>query len=193
MKIDLLAFTGHKALYGPTGTGGLYISDRVKIDYYRVGGSGIDSETDFHPDELPYKLEAGTENIAGITGLGEGIRFIIKTGIENIRNKEIKLKLSLLVEMKKIKGISIYTSDNPEEELGVLSFNIKGLSPVETASILDSENIAVRAGLHCSPVMHRYLGTFPEGTVRISLGYFNTEDEIEKTLRVIRGIASSMG
>ncbi len=189
MKIDLLAFTGHKALYGPTGTGGLYVSDRVNLDYYRVGGSGMESETESHPEEMPFRLEAGTPNIAGIAGLAEGIRFINDTGIGKIQEKEKLLKNIMYEEMRRIKGIKIYTTEDPNEGIGIISFNLAGLIPVETASILESENIAVRAGLHCAPVMHKFLGTFPEGSVRISIGYFNTEEEIEKTLRVIREIS----
>ncbi len=189
MRIDLLAFTGHKALYGPMGVGGLVLSERTDIKPYRVGGSGLESESDFQPEELPYLLEAGTENLPGIIGLGAGLDFINQTGMDNILAKERKLKNILIDGLKSINQVKLYTSENINTGLGIVSLNIEGLSPTEAAAILDSEfDTAVRPGLQCAPTMHKILGTFPAGTVRLSPGYFNTEEEMTKVVEAIKSM-----
>lgn len=189
MKIDLLAFTGHKALYGPTGSGGLVVSPGTDVLPLRVGGTGMSSEDDFHPAEMPDRLEAGTPNILGIIGLGEGIRFIREQGLDTILRKELRLKERFRGEWSSDERVTIYTSQKPENGLGILSFNVRGMDPAEVASILDSEfNTAVRAGLHCSPGTHRILGTFPAGTVRVSPGFFNTDDDCDRTIDAVKRI-----
>jgi cysteine desulfurase family protein len=187
--IDILAVTGHKALYGPMGTGSLVISERVNLPPFKVGGSGYDSENEFHPEELPYKLEAGTENLPGIVGLGEGIQFILDRGMDNIRAEENRLRMILLEGLEDLNGIKIYTSANAGEGLGLLSLTFDKMPPSDAAMILDGEfGIAVRPGLQCAPYMHKFLGTFPKGSVRISIGCFNTEEEITRTIEAIRQV-----
>jgi cysteine desulfurase family protein len=187
MAIDLLAFTGHKALYGPSGIGGLFVSERVFIEPFRAGGSGRDSENEFYPEKLPEKLEAGTQNLLGIIGLEAGLDFIRQTGMENIRRKEEELKQSLLEELRRHDKIKLYGDSDSSEGLAIICFNIENLSPEESASILDSEfDIAVRAGLHCAPYLHKLLRTFPQGAVRVSPGFFNTQDEIKALIEAVR-------
>jgi cysteine desulfurase family protein len=179
-NIDLLAFPGHKALFGPPGTGGLYVGPRVNLETWREGGSGVDSESELQPEELPFKLEGGTINSVGVAGLGAGIEFIEKEGIEKIRQHEIELTQYLLQKLSEMKKVKIYGPGEGEMRIGTVSFNIEGLSPAEVGAILDeSFGIASRTGLHCAPYTHKKLGTFPDGTVRFSLGYFNTKEEID--------------
>ncbi|NIM03331.1 aminotransferase class V-fold PLP-dependent enzyme [bacterium] len=179
-NIDLLAFPGHKALFGPPGTGGLYVGPRVDLEPWREGGSGVDSESELQPEELPFKLEGGTINTVGVAGLGAGITFIQKEGIEKIRQQEMELTKYLLEKLSGMREAIIYGPQNGKMRIGTVSFNIKDLNPAELGAVLDgSFGIACRTGLHCAPHTHKKLGTFPEGTVRFSLGYFNTKEEVD--------------
>jgi len=189
-NIDLLAFPGHKALFGPPGTGGLYVGPRVSLETWREGGSGVDSESELQPEELPFKLEGGTTNTVGIAGLGAGITFIEKEGIEKIGQYEMELAKYLLGKLSNIRKVRIYGPQNGERRIATVSFNIEGLSPAEVGAILDeSFGIACRTGLHCAPHTHKKLGTFPEGAVRFSLGYFNTKDEVDFAIDSLTQIA----
>ncbi len=192
--IDLLAFTGHKGLFGPTGTGGLVIGENVdirKIAPLKTGGTGSRSESEIHPDFLPDLYESGTPNIAGIAGLNAGVRYILERGIEEIRQYEVSLTEKLIQGLKEISGVTVYGKNNSEEQAAVVSFNINDQSPSDIGLKLDEEyDIMCRVGLHCSPSAHRTIGTFPAGTVRFSMSIFNTAQEIEKALMAVRKIAS---
>lgn len=190
MNIDVLVFTGHKALMGPVGIGGMIVAPDVEIEPLRVGGSGIYSEDKYHPSQYPYRLEAGTPNVPAIVGLNEGIKFIRQVGLDNIYTKELELISILKKGLSAINKITLYTSTNIHNGTGILSFTIEGFSSTDIATILESEfNIAVRAGLHCAPSIHRYLGTFPNGTIRVSPGYFNTAEDIEAVIEAVATIA----
>jgi len=179
-NIDLLAFPGHKALFGPPGTGGLYVGPRVNLEPWREGGSGVDSESELQPKELPFRLEGGTINTVGVAGLGAGITFIQKEGIEKIKQYEEELTKYLLEKLSRMRKVKIYGPRNGKMRIGTVSFNVEDLNPAELGAILDeSFGIACRTGLHCAPYTHKKLGTFPEGTVRFSLGYFNTKEELD--------------
>jgi len=193
MNIDLLAFTGHKSLYGPQGTGGLYIGQDLEkqITPLMMGGTGSRSEFENQPDFLPDKYESGTPNALGIAGLGAGVRFVLETGVESIRNKEIALSGQLMDGLKDIPGIRIYGCGNAQKQTPVVSFTMDGTRPSEAALVLDEDfGIMSRPGLHCAPSAHRTIGTFPQGTIRLSPGYFNTAEEIQYTLHAIAQIAS---
>ncbi len=191
--IDILIFTGHKALYGPMGIGGMLISGRVDMPAWRVGGSGFDSESEYHPLKLPYRLEAGTENLQGIVGLGEGLEFIIRQGMDNILSREIYLRNILIEGLKEIANLNIYSSGQ-SRGLGIVSLKFDNIASIEAAAILDDEfGIAVRPGLQCAPYMHRHLGTFPDGTLRLSLGFFNTEEDILKAIEAVKSISRLPG
>jgi cysteine desulfurase family protein len=179
-RIDFLAFSGHKGLMGPQGTGCLYVREGLDIDPLKFGGTGSRSETEDQPDFCPDKYESGTLNIIGIAGLGAGVDFILEEGVAAIRDREERLTRYLLQSMREIPGITIYGPKDAVDRIPVVSFNVEGRSSSEVGGILDGDfNIAVRCGLHCSPAAHRTIGTFPQGTVRAGLGYFNTEDEID--------------
>jgi cysteine desulfurase family protein len=195
LPVDLLAFTGHKGLFGPQGTGGLIINTEgleERIEPLMRGGTGSKSEEEEQPEFLPDKYESGTPNTPGIAGLGEGVRFILKEGIERIREKKEKLTLKLIEGLKEIKGVKLYGPLDPKKQIGIVSFNLEGKSPSEVSHLLDEKyNILSRPGLHCAPSAHKSIGTFPFGTVRFSLGYFNTEEEIEYAIRAVRDLVGS--
>ncbi len=191
--IDFLAFTGHKGLFGPTGTGGLYIGPRVLLEELRPlkrGGTGSRSELEEQPDFLPDKYESGTQNAAGLAGLGAGVRFILETGVEEIRRHEMELTALLLEGLSSIERVRLYGPQDLSSRVGIVSFNIEGMEPSEVALALDEEfGIMCRPGLHCAPSAHKTIGTFPRGTVRFSVGFFNTREEVEKAIEAVKKIA----
>lgn len=188
--IDLLAFSGHKGLFGPPGTGVLYIGERVDLDTLREGGTGSHSELEEQPADLPYKFECGTANTVGIAGLGAGLKFIFKEGMEKILAHEQSMTNRLLDGLSQIPRVTVYRAKGRSKQAPIVSFNIEGSAPGEVGAILDQAfDIKVRTGLHCAPAAHRTLGTFPLGTIRLSPGYFNTVKEIDFTAEAIKKIA----
>ncbi|HKZ17843.1 MAG TPA: aminotransferase class V-fold PLP-dependent enzyme, partial [Geobacteraceae bacterium] len=155
-----------------------------------VGGTGGYSASAEQPDAMPERYESGTINTPGIAGLKAGVDFILSTGIEAIRKKE-SLLVSLICEgLQSIEGVVLHGPENPEHHCGPVSFNVEGLDSSEIGFTLDREyDISVRVGLHCAPDAHKTIGTYPEGTVRVSPGFFNSEDEIEIFLDAMRHIA----
>jgi cysteine desulfurase family protein len=190
-NIDLLAFTGHKGLLGPQGTGGLYIREGINLCPLRFGGTGSQSELDAQPDILPDKYESGTLNLPGIAGLGKAIKFILEKGSDKIREHEMRLTSKLLCGLEAIKDVTVYGPKDASKQVATISINIKDYSPTETGTCLEEKfGIITRTGLHCSSWAHQTIGTSPQGTVRISLGYFNTEEEIDYTIKSIKAICT---
>ena len=178
-NIDILVFSGHKKLMGPQGIGGLVINSGVQIDTLIHGGTGSRSESDTQPGFYPDRLEAGTLNTPGIVGLKAGIKWINENDFDGIRNHQLRLTRLLADHLKQTPGITIYGPEDMENRLPVISVAAKNVNPGEMARRLDKEyGIMTRAGLHCSPLAHKAMGTFPEGTLRLSPGIFNTEQEI---------------
>lgn len=197
-SIDLLAFPGHKALYGPTGTGALYVGPRTdgKIRPWREGGTGGDSSTETQPEILPYLLEGGTPNVLGVVGLAAGVAWVTEKGPENLRRHEVVLLQRVVdwVERNKSEGWRIAGEWDPQRHVGALSLIVpETLDPHDVGLNLDvSFNIALRPGQHCSPYIHRRLDTFPLGTIRVSPGPFNTEAEIDSFLNALTEITSGV-
>ncbi len=188
--VDMLAFTGHKGTLGPTGTGGLYVGERASLEPWREGGTGFEPASLSQPEELPYRLESGTPNTVGIAGLRAGIEYVMSRGISAIRTHERKLLQKLITALQDDKRFVLYGTKDVSKKVGILSLNIKGYRPAEVGAILDqSFDIAVRPGLHCAPFAHQRLGTFPDGTVRVSPGCFNTGEEIDQLITVLVRIA----
>lgn len=187
--IDLLAFSGHKSLYGPQGTGGLVIGERINAKEMiplKQGGTGSRSEFEEQPDFLPDRFESGTPNGVGIAGLLAGIQFVLGKGVEQIRQNESTLLEKLIMGLKKIPQVKLYGPERQEDRIATLSFNFTYLSPSDGASRLEKEfGILCRPGLHCAPAAHHTIGTFPEGTIRFGLGAFNTEEEIEAAIQAV--------
>ena len=190
MGVDLLAFSGHKGLLGPTGTGGLYIREGVALTPLMRGGTGSDSAHQIQPDFLPDAFESGTLNVVGIAGLAAGVRFLLGIGIDAVAAHDRALVSRFLAGASKISGITLYGPRDAALHCGVVSFNLAGATPSEVGLILDERfGIMARTGLHCAPSAHRTLGTFPTGTVRFSFGWFNTPAEVEKAVVALGEIA----
>lgn len=191
--IDLVGFTGHKSLYGPMGTGGLIIGERVDLETFdpiKCGGTGSRSEHESQPEFLPDKFESGTPNAVGLAGLNASLRWILDQGIDPIRSYEIQLTKRLLDGLRSIAGVTVYGEQNADKQIATLSFNIQGKQPSEIGLRLDEEfGILCRVGLHCSPASHKTIGTFPAGTVRFGLGFFNTINEVDFAIAAIRQLA----
>ena len=192
MSIDLLAFTGHKSLLGPTGIGGSYVADNVPIRITRFGGTGVNSQQRTHLEEFPYRLECGTLNIIGIAGLYAGQKWLQENDIDRIHARELSLWDRLRQGLQAIEGVTTYCADSPHNHNAVLSFNIAGWEAENVGAILDVDyRIACRTGLQCAPLAHQRLGTDKIfGTVRFSLGPFNTEEHIDKAVEAVRDIAA---
>jgi len=188
MDVDFLVFTGHKSLMGPQGTGGLYIRPGFE-DQLRplmLGGTGSRSEYEVQPDFMPDKFESGTPNTVGLAGLGAGVAFILDTGLGAIRAYEERLTGQLLDGLTALDGVRVYGPDTAHERTALVSFTLAKMSPSEAALILgDEHGILCRPGLHCAPGAHKSIGTFPEGTIRFSLGFFNTPDQIDLALQAL--------
>jgi cysteine desulfurase family protein len=194
MNIDLLAFPGHKGLLGPQGTGGLYIREGLILETQREGGTGSRSESLIQPEESPGRYESGTANTAGIFALGEGVKLLLEEGVEAVARREALLVSRLIEGLASVPGLVLYGPPPGEERSGVLSLTLKNTGSIEAAMILDNAfGIAARGGLHCAPEAHRTLGTLKTGgTLRLSPGYFTTEDDIDYCVRAIREIAKTV-
>jgi cysteine desulfurase / selenocysteine lyase len=187
MHIDLLAFSGHKGLYGPQGTGALYIGSAITLRPLKFGGTGSKSESEEQPDFLPDAFESGTLNAPGIAGLGAGIDFINRQTVPVIRQHGIELTRHFLDALCSIPSIATHGVSTPETMLPTISLTINNKDPGEIARRLSDEfGICCRMGLHCAPAAHRTLGTFPNGTLRFSFGYFNTHDDIDTLISALR-------
>jgi cysteine desulfurase/selenocysteine lyase len=193
LGIDLLAFTGHKGLYGPTGTGGLVIGERVDVAELRPlmrGGTGSRSEYEEQPEMLPDKYESGTANAAGIAGLGAGVRWVQSIGVECIQARERELNELLQCGLRAIRGITVYGPCDPQAMTAVVSCTVAGRRVSEVGLRLDDEfGILTRVGLHCAPAAHKTIGTFPEGTVRLAPGVFTSPDDIRAVITAFKNVS----
>jgi cysteine desulfurase family protein len=195
LPVDLYAFTGHKGLFGPPGTGGLCIGERVDLSRFetiREGGTGIRSEEDVQTEELPHRFECGTPNTVGIAGLGAGVEFLAEAGVEKVRKHEMNLVGRLIDGMKQIPGLRLYGPGNVRDRGAIVSFTVEGWQPADFGAVLDqSFAVACRTGLHCAPDAAKAIGAWPRGTIRLSLSYLNTSEQIDLALDGVRRIAAS--
>lgn len=184
LNVDYLIFAGHKTLYGPFGVAGYIDKSKVSLSKFIVGGTGSDSLNLNMPDNYPDKYESGSKNIYAIAGLNFALDWIKNQDIQNILEKETKLTKRLIEGLKDIYGIKLYIPQDSNKQVGIISFNLEDYNPNELGQVLDYDfNIAVRTGYHCAPLIHDFLGTKDlGGTVRVSLGYFNTEVEINNLI-----------
>lgn len=190
MGIDVLCFTGHKGLYGPQGTGGVCVRPGLSIRPLKVGGSGIHSFDREHPSEMPAALEAGTLNGHGIAGLGAAARWLLETGVEQIRAREQVLLRRFVDGVKEVEGVTLYGNPDLDQRTGIQSLNIRDYDSARVADWLyEDYGIAVRGGAHCAPLMHEALGTREQGAVRFSFSYFNTEAEADEAAAAVRELA----
>ncbi|MEE8471038.1 MAG: aminotransferase class V-fold PLP-dependent enzyme [Dehalococcoidia bacterium] len=190
-NIDLLAFPGHKGLLGPPGTGVLCIGDRVELDSLREGGTGSQSELEEQPITLPHRYESGTPNTVGIAGLGAGLKYIFERGVDKIRSYEQSLLSQLLEGLSEIPETVLHKPEETEQA-PIVAFNLEGWEPAEVGAVLDQAfDIKVRTGLHCAAAAHKVFGTYPQGSVRISMSCLNTPQDIEAVLQALRRITDS--
>jgi cysteine desulfurase family protein len=190
LPADLLAASGHKGLLGPQGTGFLFVREGVPLVPLVEGGTGSRSEEDRQPDFYPDCQESGTPNSVGIAGLSVALAWLLRKGVEAVRGKEMDRVGELLEGLRRIPGTAVYGPDDPAARGCAVSFNLEGEDPGEVGRRLEREaGVLARAGLHCSPNAHRTLGTFPQGTVRVSPGPFTTRAEIRAFLAALRRIA----
>jgi len=188
-NIDVLVCSGHKALLGPQGVGFVWFSPGVEPDTWMEGGTGSDSESLNMPSYWPDRHEAGTMNTPGIAGLGAGVKFLLKKGLVGVREKEVALCRAIIEWMANDDRIILYPPRGPEERAGLVSFNVKGMDPAEAGDTLDRKGVACRVGLHCSPDAHRFMGTFPDGAVRVSPGVMSTMKEVKTFLSILDRVA----
>ena len=189
INVDMIAAPGHKCLLGPQGTGMLYIRDGLEVNILKEGGTGSNSEDLFQPNMMPDRYESGTHNTPGIAGLNAGVKFILETGIDKIRKHEEELCEYMLTKLTEVPNIKIYGPLDSKKRAAVISINIGDIDSGEVTFILDDMyEIATRSGIHCSPLAHKTLGTLRQGTVRFSLGYFNTKEDIDKAVEALKHI-----
>ena len=189
MGIDVLCFTGHKGLMGPQGTGGICVKEGIEIRPFKVGGSGVQSDSRTHPAEYPTRLEAGTLNGHGIAGLGAAAKFISETGVENIHAKERSLMLRFYEGVKNIEGVTVY-GDFTKDKTAIVALNIRDYESGEVSyELSQGYGIATRPGAHCAPRMHKALGTAEVGAVRFSFSFYNTAEEIDEAVRAVAELA----
>lgn len=190
MGIDILAIPGHKGLMGPMGTGALLLGKDIPVLPFREGGTGFKSEGEDQPEELPWRLESGTPNFPGIAGLLAGIRFIQSEGMIRIAQHETGLARALAAELREISGVRLLCCQEPQT--GVVSFLVDSCGVGEAAKAIDQVyNIGIRAGLHCSPLAHRTLGTYPKGSLRASFGYFNNYTHVKRLVAAVQDLATN--
>ncbi len=189
MPIDILCGTGHKTLLGPTGIGFAYFKKPQEIDNMIVGGSGGNhSFSSFHPQQMPYKFEAGTVNTTGIAGLNGSLNYIQSKTFKKIAKVSMELTEYAWKELSQIDEIYLYGSDNMKKKVPIISFNLSGIIPNEAGYIYNSKQMCLRVGLHCAPYIHKTLNTLPTGTIRVSFGHMNTIDQVKQFINVTKTI-----
>jgi len=190
-NISFVAFTGHKALFGPTGTGGVCVADDAEITGTVYGGTGVRSAYPYHLEEYPYRLEAGTLNLAGIAGLSAGLDWVLEQGLEAIHGHEMGLLAKLQNGLSRIKGVNTWGTTNLERRVATMSVTVANYDASDVGTILDVEyGILTRTGLHCAPLIHEHHGSAPRGTVRFSVGPFNTEEHVKAAVKAVAEVAA---
>ncbi len=193
LEVDLFAFTGHKSLLGPPGTGGLYVRPGLRLETWKEGGTGTRSESLDPPESMPERLETGTANTWGIAGLRAGVEWLLEMGVDRVRAREMALTATLREGLSAIGGVTLYGPRDAERAVGIVSFGIGTLPPSEVGRLLaDRFGIAVRTGLHCSPLAHDAAGSARlGGTVRFGIGAFTTEAEVAAAVLAVGKIAGA--
>jgi cysteine desulfurase family protein len=190
-NISFLAFTGHKCLMAPTGTGGICVADDAEIEGTIYGGTGVQSINPYHLTEYPYRLEAGTLNLAGVAGLFAGVSWLEENGVENLYRHEMELFAILQEGLAGIPGVKIWGTKRLTDRVATMSITVDKYDPSDIGTILDVDmNVFTRTGLQCAPLIHKHLGTVPRGTIRFSIGPFNTKGDIETAVKGVAEISA---
>ncbi len=192
--VDILAFTGHKSLFGIQGIGGIHVSEKIRLSPLKTGGTGVRSDLPLHPEDHPFRYEAGTHNMPGIVSLLAGIRFIEEYGgVEAVHGYKVAIMKQIIEGLDSIKSVRIIRRSSAMESGTALSFRIDGISTEDAGYSLENVwGIVLRSGLHCAPLIHYHIGTAPEGTIRVSPSVFTTEQEIEAFIQAVRELASTV-
>lgn len=188
-NIDIICFSCHKSLYALQGVGAMYIRKGLELTPLKFGGTGSKSESVEHPEFLPDKYECGTPNTPGIASLLGGLSFIDREGLPRIYQRKQAIREKVFRGLSAIDGVNVYGDKGAKSSLPVISFNIEGRLPSQVGYALNQQHIYVRVGLQCAPVAHKTIGTFPQGTVRVSPGYFTSDEEIDTFLGAVKDIA----
>lgn len=190
MGIDVLCFTGHKSLYGPQGTGGIYVREGLAVPPLKRGGSGVDTYNHHHPDLMPTALEAGTLNGHGIAGLNAALRYVEEKGLDFLRKEAQERAWDFYQGIKDIPGVTVYGDFSKKERSPIVSFNLGAYDSAEVSDeLLISYGISTRSGGHCAPLMHEALHNVDQGAVRFSFSHFNTKEEVEIAIRAVKELA----
>ena len=190
LGVDVLCFTGHKALLGPQGTGGAYVRPGLRVAPLLVGGSGVHSFDETHPLQMPTALEAGTLNVHGLAGLCAGVRWLLEQGVESLADRENALAHLFYEQVRTAPGVTVYGDMTMRPRAPIVALNIGQEDSARVADILwEDYGICVRAGAHCAPLMHKALGTAEQGVVRFSFSHFNTEQEVQQAAQAVCALA----
>jgi cysteine desulfurase family protein len=194
MNVDVVAFTGHKSLLGPTGIGGLCVGEGVDLPHTRAGGTGVQSVARRHLDDYPYRLEYGTPNVMGVMGLSRGLSLIAEQGgVDAVCAREMKLARVLWKALRETDGVTVYCADSLERRTPVFAFNFEGMDSSQAGARLDVDfDVACRTGLHCAPLVHEALGTAPDGSLRFSIGSTTTLADVEAGARAVKALAAEL-
>jgi cysteine desulfurase family protein len=188
-QIDLLAITGHKYMFGPTGIGALYIDPAVELEPRKQGGTGVKSEAPLQPPQMPIRFESGTVNYHGIVGLDAGLEYILDQGSAAVRRKAVELRQTCEMALRDLPGVHVYGPDGAVQKGSVVSFRVEEHAVADVDLLLRSRfGIITRSGLHCAPLCHQRLGTFPEGTLRVSFSAMNSENDIDRLVEAVRAL-----
>ncbi len=192
-SIDMLAFTGHKGLLGPQGTGGLYVREGLELEPLVRGGTGSASEREEQPEFPPDRYESGTPNVPGLAGLAAGVRYLLEQGVPAVRQHELRLTRRFLEGLREIPGVKVYGPPDPQDRTAVVSLNLEGATPSQVGQALEEGfGILTRVGLQCAPAAHHTAGTYPNGTVRFSFGWTNTLEDVDAALAALREMALAL-
>lgn len=185
---DFAVFAGHKTIYGPTGISGFVMSPTIVLEPVLFGGTGFESANQNMPMSLPERYEMGTGNIAGIAGLNAALKWLDKQGIGNIWALEMQHRKRLLEIINRYDFLKIVGNNDEQKFVGIVSCIMEGISSDSAGAIFDRFGISVRTGLHCAPLAHQFLGTYPAGTIRFSIGYFTSDEDFEALEEALDGI-----
>lgn len=190
--IDFAVFAGHKTLYGPTGISGFVMEPSIKLPAVFFGGTGYESANQDMPESIPEKYEMGTLNIVGIAGLNASLKWIQETTMETLAQKEQENRGRLLTILNNYDFIHIVGNNESNEYVGIVSCLIDGISSDSAGNIFDHQGVSVRTGLHCAPLAHRFMGTYPAGTIRFSVNYFTSEEDFEQLIEALDFIEENL-
>ncbi|MFZ5827488.1 MAG: aminotransferase class V-fold PLP-dependent enzyme [Bacillota bacterium] len=193
LPVDLLAFTGHKALLGPQGTGGLYLREGLELEPLTRGGTGSASELEEQPEFAPDRYESGTPNVPGLAGLAAAAEYLVAHGVAAVRTREVALTERFLAGLREIPGVVVYGPAEATARTGLVSLNLRGVSSSMLSQALEEGfGVLTRAGLHCAPAAHRTAGTYPDGSVRFSFGAASTSADVDGALEALRTLAAHL-